>query len=68
MRIQNPMSLLGRRLEPSKREKIEKAVKITAGTAAAIWMVLRLKRELYGPGGSKMSPYDPDVDEVWDKR
>ncbi|HEX2723724.1 MAG TPA: hypothetical protein VHM24_12475 [Gemmatimonadaceae bacterium] len=65
MRIQNPLALLERRLQASKREKLEKAVKITAGTAAAIWMGLRLKRELYGPGGSKMSRYDPDVDKVW---
>lgn len=68
MRIRNPLSLLEGRLEPSKREKLEKAAKITAGTAAAIWMVFRLKRELYGPGGSKMSRYDSEVDEVWRKR
>jgi hypothetical protein len=68
MRIRNPLSLLDGRLEPSRREKIEKAAKVTVGTAATIWMVLRLKRELYGPGGSKMSRYDSEVDEVWRKR
>lgn len=68
MRIRNPLSLLEGRLEPSKREKLEKAAKITAGAAAAIWMVFRLKRELYGPGGSKMSRYDAEVDEIWRKR
>ncbi|MEO8576666.1 MAG: hypothetical protein ABI556_08205 [Gemmatimonadales bacterium] len=68
MRIRNPLSLLEGRLEPSKREKLEKAARITAGTAAAIWMVFRLKRELYGPGGSKMSRYDAEVDEIWRKR
>ncbi len=68
MRIRNPLSLPEGRLEPSKREKLEKAARITAGTAAAIWMVFRLKRELYGPGGSKMSRYDAEVDEIWRKR
>lgn len=67
MRIKNPLSILGKRLEPSKREKLEKVVSITAGTAAAIWMVLRLKRDLYGPGGSRMSRYDKEVDEVWEE-
>ncbi len=65
MRIPNPLSLLEKKLEPSRREKLEKAAKITAGTAAAIWVAFRLKRELYGPGGSKMSRYDPEVDDVW---
>ena len=68
MRFRNPLSLLEGRLEPSRREKLQKAAKVTAGTAAAVWMVLRLKRELYGPGGSKMSRYDPEVDELWRKR
>ena len=67
MRIRNPLTLLEGRLKPSRREKLEKAAKITAGTAAAIWMVVRLKRELYGPGGSKMSRYDSEVDEIWRK-
>jgi hypothetical protein len=68
MRIRNPLTLLEGRLQPSRREKLQKAAKVTAGTAAAIWMVLRLKRELYGPGGSKMSRYDSEVDEIWRKR
>ena len=68
MRIRNPLTLLEGRLQPSRREKLEKAAKVTVGTAAAIWMVLRLKRELYGPGGSKMSRYDSEVDEIWRKR
>ena len=68
MRIPNPLSIIEKRLEPSRREKLAKAAKVTAGTAAAVWMVFRLKRELYGPGGSKMSRYDSEVDEIWRKR
>jgi hypothetical protein len=52
-------------MSPKRRERLEKAIKVTAGTAAAIWVVLRLRRELYGPGGSRMSRYDPSVDKIW---
>jgi hypothetical protein len=68
MRIQKVISLIGRQLTPSRREKFEKAATVTVGTAAAVWMVLRLKRELYGPGGSRLSRYDPKVDEMWEER
>jgi hypothetical protein len=68
MRFQKALSLIGRQLKPSRREKLEKAVMVTAGTAAAVWTVLRLKRELYGPGGSQLSRYDRKVDEVWEER
>lgn len=65
MELKNPLSPLTKRVSPARRKQIEKAVKVTAGTAAAVWMVLRLKRELYGPGGSKMSRYRSDIDKVW---
>jgi hypothetical protein len=61
----NPLSSIADRVSPKRRKQIEKVVKVTAGTAAALWMVLRLKRELYGPGGSKMSRYQSTVDKVW---
>jgi hypothetical protein len=65
--MKNPLSRLSDKIAPPKRGGITKAVKITAGTAAAIWVAMRLKRELYGPGGTKMSRYDKNVDEVWDR-
>ncbi len=65
--MKNPVSALTDRISPRTRTQIQKAAKVTAGTAAAIWVVLRLKRELYGPGGTKMSPYDRAVDKVWRK-
>ena len=65
MELKNPLSPITKRLSPSRRKQIEKVAKVTAGTAAAVWMVLRLKRELYGPGGSKMSRYRQDVDKIW---
>ncbi|MEO8192367.1 MAG: hypothetical protein ABI681_00860 [Gemmatimonadales bacterium] len=64
MELKNPIPRITERLAHPKNEKIERAIQVTAGTAAAIWVVLRLKRELYGPGGTKMSPYDRSVDKV----
>jgi hypothetical protein len=63
--MKNPLSAISERLAPPKHSKLDKAIKVTAGTAAAIWVVLKLRRELYGPGGTKMSRYDRTVDEVW---
>jgi hypothetical protein len=63
--MKNPLSVVADRISPKRREQLEKAAKVTAGTAAAIWVVLQLRRELYGPGGSKMSRYDRAVDKVW---
>jgi hypothetical protein len=53
------------RISHRRKEQIEKAVKVTAGAAAGLWVILRLKRELYGPGGTKMSRYNRTVDQVW---
>jgi hypothetical protein len=65
MKPKNPLSRVTSRVSPTRRKQIENAVKVTAGTAATVWMVLRLKRELYGPGGSKMSRYRTTVDKIW---
>lgn len=63
--LKNTLAPITELVSPKRRKQIENVVKVTAGTAAAVWMVLRLKRELYGPGGSKMSRYRPDVDKLW---
>jgi len=63
--MKNPLLAITKQLLPKRRNRIEQAVKVTAGTAAGIWMVLRLRRELYGPGGTRMSRYDRTVDDVW---
>jgi hypothetical protein len=65
MKTKNPLASIAKRVSPKRRKQIETVAKVTAGTAAALWMVIRLKRELYGPGGSKMSRYHPTVDKVW---
>ncbi|MEO5588925.1 MAG: hypothetical protein ABIS03_05005 [Gemmatimonadaceae bacterium] len=63
--MKNPLSVLIERVPKTRRKRIEKVVSATAGTAAAIWMVLRLRRDLYGPGGSRLSRYNRAVDKVW---
>lgn len=63
--MKNPLSKITEKIAPPKNGRIEKAIKVTAGTAAAVWVVLKLRRELYGPGGTKMSRYDSNVDDVW---
>ena len=65
MKTKNPLKSITKRVSPKRRKQIETVAKVTAGTAAAVWMVIRLKRELYGPGGSKMSRYQSTVDKVW---
>ena len=63
--MKNPLSKITEKIAPPKHGRIDKAIKVTAGTAAALWVVLKLRRELYGPGGTRMSRYDSTVDEVW---
>ena len=65
MDLKKPLSPIIKRVSPARRKQIEKVAKVTVGTAAAVWMVLRLKRELYGPGGTKLSRYQRDVDKIW---
>jgi len=34
-----------------------KAAKIAGAGVAGVWMLLRVRKELYGPGGTKLSRY-----------
>jgi hypothetical protein len=67
MKLDDTLNSLRDRIHPPRDGRLGNFFKVAAGTAAAVWVVLQLRRELYGPGGSKMSPYDPDVDEIWEK-
>ncbi len=68
MRLASSISGIRRRFKTPARGTIQTALKVTAGAGAAIWVALQLKRELYGPGGTKLSRYDRSVDKIWDKR
>ena len=65
--MKNPLSDLTDKLPDVNRDNLSRAAKITAGAAAAVWVALKLRRELYGPGGTKMSRYDKTVDDVWER-
>ena len=67
MKLDKTFESLRDRISPPKSGKLGNVLKVAAGTAATVWVLLQLRRELYGPGGTKMSPYDPDVDDIWDK-
>ena len=64
MKLDKTFDLLRDRIQPPKTGKLGNFVKIAAGTAATVWVLLQLRRELYGPGGTRMSRYDPEVDEL----
>lgn len=59
----NPLSAIRDKINPPRDGKLGNFFKLATGTAATVWVLLRLRRELYGPGGTKMSRYDPEVDK-----
>jgi len=63
MKIEDVFSSLRDRVRPPRDGRLGNVLKVAAGTAAAVWVVLQLRRELYGPGGSRLSRYDPSVDK-----
>jgi hypothetical protein len=67
MKIDDTLNSIRDRIRPPRDGKLGNLIKVAAGTAAAVWVVLQLRRELYGPGGTKMSRYDAEVDDVWDE-
>jgi hypothetical protein len=67
MKLDKTLDSLRDRINPPRNNKLGTFLKVAAGTAASVWVLLQLRRELYGPGGTKMSAYDPDVDEIWRK-
>lgn len=68
MKLAKTLDSLRDRISPPRDGKLGNILKVAAGTAATVWVILQLRRELYGPGGSKMSPYDPDVDDTWEEK
>ncbi len=41
------------KLRPRRKNKTGSAIAVTAGIASAIWVALKFRRDLYGPGGTK---------------
>jgi hypothetical protein len=67
MKLVSSVDAIRRRFRTPPRHNLQNALKITAGAGAAIWVALKLKRELYGPGGTRMARYDTSIDKVWGK-
>jgi hypothetical protein len=40
-----------------KRSAVFRALEVSAGVATAAWLALRVRKQLYGPGGTKLSRY-----------
>ena len=43
---------------PSKGTMI-RVLEVGAGAASALWFALRVRKQLYGPGGTKLNRYPP---------
>lgn len=57
MKVEEAAEAIRRALHPPKNSQIFKALKITAGAASAIWLAMRVRKELYGPGGTRLERY-----------
>lgn len=53
-----------RKLRPRRKDKTRTVVLASAGIASAIWAAMKLRKELYGPGGTKLSRYNRSIDKV----
>jgi hypothetical protein len=63
--VENPMKLgdtmraLRRPKKSPARRTIIRALEFGAGAASALWLSLRVRKQLYGPGGTKLSRHNP---------
>ena len=54
-----------RRVRPPQKKDVKTVLAVTAGVTSAIWFALRLRKDLYGPGGTKLSRYNRSIDRNW---
>ncbi|MBA3343449.1 MAG: hypothetical protein H0T48_16660 [Gemmatimonadaceae bacterium] len=59
MKLPNPFEVVKGAASGSGSKPLIRALQIGAGAASAIWIALRLRRELYGPGGTRLNRYSP---------
>ncbi len=57
MKIGKAIAAIRHPKKAKKRSAIFKALEVTAGVATAAWLALRVRKNLYGPGGTKLSRY-----------
>ena len=63
MNLNDIVGTAKRKIRPPKKHNTRSAIIVTAGLASAVWAAIKLKRELYGPGGTKLSRYRRSVDK-----
>ncbi len=54
-----------RKVRPPRKNNLKTVLAVTAGAASGIWFALRLRKDLYGPGGTKLARYNRSVDKTW---
>lgn len=59
MKLGNAIEAIRHPKKAKKRSAIFRALEISAGVATATWLALRVRKNLYGPGGTKLSRYPP---------
>lgn len=57
MKIEEAADAIRRVVRPPQKSRIFKALKITAGVVSTIWLAMRVRKELYGPGGTRLTRY-----------
>jgi hypothetical protein len=57
MKIGKAIEAIRHPKKAKKRSAILKALEVTAGVATTVWLALRVRKNLYGPGGTKLSRY-----------
>lgn len=65
MKPRDVIDRVKRKVKPPRKNDVKTVVAVTAGLGSAIWFALRLRKDLYGPGGTKLSRYNPSVDKSW---
>ncbi len=57
-----------RKVKAPRRKDVKTILAVTASVTSAIWFALRLRKDLYGPGGTKLSRYNKSVDKTWPRK
>jgi len=57
MKIGKAIDAIRHPKKAKKRSAIFRALEVGAGVATTAWLALRVRKNLYGPGGTKLSRY-----------
>ena len=54
MKAEEAVDVVRRAIRAPQKSMIFKALQITVGAASTIWLAMRVRKELYGPGGTRL--------------